>query len=307
MSLGRDSADGTLQIAHKAAATTPSSGTAVSSRTEALPGFCSEVPSGILHLTSLVDSLWQCRDEGELPSAPWRTGPSSEEPPRHDCVITRDRLLSMRRPFSLLDTKMMTLITKPMFSGSGSWGMRLQKAPRERAGAALLWQPDGSHRMRWADMNATQVSSNASSGRTDVSEGFFEAVSPPESSSGSEPSEVIVGPSHFAFDPVGPQAMRLCSTYGEQVEIRSSEGCLYYSEIELLSFARGGRTHQQPLSFGSVLHVNGHADKCRPCLFERAAGRCRRLWLCDFCHMHMGRKQKAVKPKSFPGDTVEHD
>lgn len=47
------------------------------------------------------------------------------------------------------------------------------------------------------------------------------------------------------------------------------------------------------LSFGSVLHLCGHLDHCRPCMFERKARRCKKSWLCDFCHFHGDRARSS--------------
>jgi len=105
--------------------------------------------------------------------------------------------------------------------------------------------------------------------------------------------EVVIGPSHFAFTPLGASDLPLPDGRGGQVVMKSSAGAVCYSDVKRLTLVRRG-PERQPLSFGSALHLNGHTDKCRPCLFERAPGRCRRLWLCDFCHMHEGRRHKVT-------------
>ncbi|CAJ1416266.1 unnamed protein product [Effrenium voratum] len=48
----------------------------------------------------------------------------------------------------------------------------------------------------------------------------------------------------------------------------------------------------QVRSFGSLLHSCRTEAPCRPCMFERVPGRCKKAWLCDFCHLHSGRKRK---------------
>ncbi|CAK8985954.1 unnamed protein product, partial [Durusdinium trenchii] len=34
-------------------------------------------------------------------------------------------------------------------------------------------------------------------------------------------------------------------------------------------------------------------------MFERVPGRCKKAWLCDFCHLHAGRKKKG-EPSTDP-------
>jgi len=75
--------------------------------------------------------------------------------------------------------------------------------------------------------------------------------------------------------------------------IKSTTECLVYSEIRLLTKAR----KVAPLSFGSAKHVSKKNDQpCRPCMFEsQKPGRCKRSWLCDFCHMNHPRSRLPQK------------
>jgi len=78
------------------------------------------------------------------------------------------------------------------------------------------------------------------------------------------------------------------------VPIKSNSGCLFLSDVLRLTRARA----EAPLSFGSVQH---HATKlatsCRACMFEQRPGRCKKSWLCDFCHLRHPRREKASRAK----------
>jgi len=110
---------------------------------------------------------------------------------------------------------------------------------------------------------------------------------PDTASDGEEPTQVLVGPSPLASIfhnindfclPSGPDSRR---------RIRSSADALFFSETKMLSASRPGGG---PVSFGSVPHLClASGGKCRPCMFEKSRHRkCRRSWLCDFCHLHVG-------------------
>lgn len=108
-----------------------------------------------------------------------------------------------------------------------------------------------------------------------------------------EDADVIVGPTNLAVMPSKLEALflpDLCGG-GPVVPVGSSSRCLRLSDTLRLSRARSG---EAPLSFGSVLHLNyGAGQPCRPCMFERWAGRCNKSWLCDFCHLHTVRPDRS--------------
>eukprot|EP00448_Togula_jolla_P013273 CAMPEP_0170580630 /NCGR_PEP_ID=MMETSP0224-20130122/6610_1 /TAXON_ID=285029 /ORGANISM="Togula jolla, Strain CCCM 725" /LENGTH=250 /DNA_ID=CAMNT_0010903715 /DNA_START=170 /DNA_END=920 /DNA_ORIENTATION=- len=100
--------------------------------------------------------------------------------------------------------------------------------------------------------------------------------------------EIVVGPTAQATSAVSMDALSLSheDEHGRHYfPILSSPGCLYLGDVRRLSQAR---LRSAPLSFGSIVHLNfGATQNCRPCMFEKQrSGRCRRSWLCDFCHMH---------------------
>jgi len=109
-------------------------------------------------------------------------------------------------------------------------------------------------------------------------------------------ADVIIGPTHLAVRPMAfeelslqkePQAFQGVDK-AENFPITSRRNMLSLSDIQRLRHWRevdGWR----PLSFGSVLHLCNHTEHCRPCMFERKARRCRKSWLCDFCHLHTDR------------------
>lgn len=111
-------------------------------------------------------------------------------------------------------------------------------------------------------------------------------------SEASEPgcsAELVVGPTDLAVQPYRLEDLclpdRLPSGHVVQAPLQSGPRCVSLRDMARLSAARPA---QAPLSFGSTLHLNygGPQSKCRPCMFERWAGRCTKSVLCDFCHMH---------------------
>jgi len=99
--------------------------------------------------------------------------------------------------------------------------------------------------------------------------------------------EVIVGPTHFAFWDRNVEDAWIPGG-GEAFPVLSRPNKLVFTDLQRLSRLR----EQTPLSFGSLLHACGQESNCRPCMFERAPGRCRKVWLCDFCHLHTRRRRK---------------
>eukprot|EP00929_Paragymnodinium_shiwhaense_P122080 TRINITY_DN94626_c0_g1_i1.p1 TRINITY_DN94626_c0_g1~~TRINITY_DN94626_c0_g1_i1.p1 ORF type:complete len:320 (-),score=40.23 TRINITY_DN94626_c0_g1_i1:61-1020(-) len=95
----------------------------------------------------------------------------------------------------------------------------------------------------------------------------------------------VLGPTEHAFRASAEGSLR-------PTNIRSSARELYFSDVLFLCQART----TAPLSFGSVQHYlyGSGCDNtfCRPCMFERSAGRCIRGTLCDFCHLDVSRQRK---------------
>mmetsp|Transcript_59749 Transcript_59749/g.165165 ORF Transcript_59749/g.165165 Transcript_59749/m.165165 type:complete len:422 (+) Transcript_59749:95-1360(+) len=111
-----------------------------------------------------------------------------------------------------------------------------------------------------------------------------------------ESADVLVGPTYLAVQPMKLEELSLPESAGKNGSIRkvplgSNSRCLSFSDAMRLARLRQG---EAPLSFGSTLHVNfGPGQPCRPCMFERWAGRCDKSWLCDFCHLHTVHKRRA--------------
>mmetsp|Transcript_31757 Transcript_31757/g.69403 ORF Transcript_31757/g.69403 Transcript_31757/m.69403 type:complete len:263 (-) Transcript_31757:125-913(-) len=117
----------------------------------------------------------------------------------------------------------------------------------------------------------------------------LESVCSDASSTTEDPTEVVVGPTSRATSAVPINSLSLAQVDGSgrrhYFPIKSGPRCTCLGDVMRLSFAR---SPSAPLSFGSVLHLNfGTLQPCRPCMFEKQrSGRCRRSWLCDFCHLH---------------------
>jgi len=110
--------------------------------------------------------------------------------------------------------------------------------------------------------------------------------------SGDEDDEIIIGPTQFAVP--GSRFEEVWIPEGNKrypVLSRPDRLCI----TDILRLSRLVKDSGAPLSFGSLLHICGHQQKCRPCMFERVPGRCRKLWLCDFCHSHVGRRHRSIQ------------
>jgi len=95
--------------------------------------------------------------------------------------------------------------------------------------------------------------------------------------------EIIVGPTKHAARPYDLNQLGVFSWRTQSLEpIRSTQSALYLTDVIRLTEAH---MPTRPLSFGSVLHLNGLVE-CRACTFERANRVCKKKWLCDSCHMH---------------------
>lgn len=123
--------------------------------------------------------------------------------------------------------------------------------------------------------------------------------------------QIIVGPSEHAFRPKPFRAIKLPaikvpdraddspSTSTPSTELTARSSVQEFSELEsrpgrlsLLDILRLSRARQEaPASFGSAQHLSGEVANCRTCIFERFPGRCRKRWLCDFCHLHQWHKR----------------
>jgi len=107
--------------------------------------------------------------------------------------------------------------------------------------------------------------------------------------------EIIVGPTKHAAKPYDLNQLGVFSWRTQSWEpIRSTQSTLYLTDVIRLT---EGHMPTRPLSFGSVLHLNGLVE-CRACTFERANRVCKKKWLCDSCHMHT-RVHTGVKIGTF--------
>eukprot|EP00933_Yihiella_yeosuensis_P064527 TRINITY_DN67921_c0_g1_i1.p1 TRINITY_DN67921_c0_g1~~TRINITY_DN67921_c0_g1_i1.p1 ORF type:complete len:155 (-),score=10.14 TRINITY_DN67921_c0_g1_i1:150-614(-) len=112
--------------------------------------------------------------------------------------------------------------------------------------------------------------------------------------------EAIIGPTEHAAAPWSLKELWVSESEAGKVRVRSNSRTISVADY-LALLAVGGNS--VPLSFGSLLHVNGRREHCRPCMFERSVGRCRKTWLCDFCHMHTGgNRNKKRTPTSKLAD-----
>mmetsp|Transcript_55066 Transcript_55066/g.131223 ORF Transcript_55066/g.131223 Transcript_55066/m.131223 type:complete len:189 (+) Transcript_55066:112-678(+) len=106
---------------------------------------------------------------------------------------------------------------------------------------------------------------------------------------------ILLGPSQTCTAPFLIHNLRLPSRRRFPGPMQSNEDCIALSDILRLSEARS----EFPLSFGSAKHIiSGSGEHCRPCMFERRAGRCSKAWLCDFCHLHT---KQTAKPTTQQG------
>lgn len=113
-----------------------------------------------------------------------------------------------------------------------------------------------------------------------------------------EELDVIVGPTANA---VMPKAFEELILPGPERAIRSNPSALYLSDIMVL--CQAGR---RALSFGSVLHLCMQEEHCRPCMFERKSRKCKKSWLCDFCHLHAEFAHRTLKKVMQSNDSALH-
>lgn len=147
-------------------------------------------------------------------------------------------------------------------------------APAEPSGADAA-SPGGRRRRKSMRQVAQEVTAAADS----EAEMQLEA--------GPEDVEIIVGPTDHAVLPLSFEKLWIND---DSVAVRSRSKHLSVSDVLLL------KSEPEPTntvrSFGSLLHSCRTEATCRPCMFERVPGRCKKAWLCDFCHLHSGRKKK---------------
>lgn len=153
----------------------------------------------------------------------------------------------------------------------------------------------------------------------------LEAITPPDSDAEIErinsvakhgmDEEVIVGPTSHAVAPKTFEELWIPGVLGNEAErfsVISRPSCLSLADVfrlgnaglqvkptDALETTELAESDPQPhRSFGSLLHFYSPDVVCRPCMFERIPGRCRKAVLCDFCHMHSGRKRRGVEAES---------
>jgi hypothetical protein len=147
------------------------------------------------------------------------------------------------------------------------------------------------------------------------------------SESGDLEQEVLIGPTDMGVSglPITLQQLYLppflrngvpnFNADASPVPIRSGPRRMILSEYLRLKHCRPPAA----ISFGSAIHLNFGPDQgCRPCMYERRPGRCAKSFLCDFCHLHVGRNfrrqvvvskarglGKASSAASGPGEEAE--
>lgn len=153
----------------------------------------------------------------------------------------------------------------------------------------------------------------------------MEVITPPDSDAEIErvssvakhgiDEEVIVGPTKHAVAPKKFEELWIPGVLGKEAErssVISRPSCLSLADVfrlgnaglqvkptDSLETTEPAEADPQPhRSFGSLLHFCSPDAVCRPCMFERIPGRCRKSVLCDFCHMHSGRKRRGVDAES---------
>lgn len=147
----------------------------------------------------------------------------------------------------------------------------------------------------------------------------------PDSEDDEEDVEFVLGPTAAAFSPYSVDFVRFpgISPSGEPVlhSVRSRSHVIYLSDVPhliLLGKLLGGRG---ALSFGSVVHFQQDGTPravlmdaceqhdrerwCRPCMFERRGRRCRKSWLCDFCHVHLQRTPRGTGRNALSRHAIE--
>mmetsp|Transcript_24379 Transcript_24379/g.44741 ORF Transcript_24379/g.44741 Transcript_24379/m.44741 type:complete len:227 (-) Transcript_24379:68-748(-) len=113
--------------------------------------------------------------------------------------------------------------------------------------------------------------------------------------------EVQVGPSFHSAHPLYLPNIRLPSTVRYPAPCQSNPRAVALSDVLRLTEVR-----RPPASFGSAVHlIQGVGTACRPCMFERRAGRCSKAILCDFCHLHT--RPGAVSHYQPVGPVVQRD
>jgi len=175
--------------------------------------------------------------------------------------------------------------------GYGAYG-KLQTAQQ-------VLRPNVLGRSRRRDVEDASSASFTSSARSVKVRRHFSRFVPEDSDSDGleeQPElDIIVGPTSLAFGTMVSSDIHLPSAGGVQgtVALRSHAKQLSVGDCFRLASAAA-----VPMSFGSAAHIMGMQQSCRPCMFEHWPGRCKKSWLCDFCHGHDFREIKASSKKS---------
>lgn len=119
-------------------------------------------------------------------------------------------------------------------------------------------------------------------------EHLFATIRRNPTASSVENVEFVVGPTELAVAPnklsnlwlEGPDA-------GMRQPVKSSSGCVYLSDVQRLDL-RTCMNENLPVSFGTLNHLCGKQSHCKPCVFQRRRQKCKKGWLCDLCHLHLG-------------------
>lgn len=289
-------------------------------------GFSEHVPIKVLILTQATHRLFEAFEDGttkvpskrrQVVSGPWvpaenvaKAGGATGKPAQFPS-ISRSLMLSMRgstpptarsRPATLPHSRRSATeagSTSPeggepqrrSLSDSTDYKISRRRSSVEEnpASTARTYYSDSQRRLE-----AVAPGSPASSQLEVFNEDEAGELSLEDSAASecSTDDEVIVGPTPLAVQPLSFSELSIPG--GGKNSILSGVASVRISEVVRLKCPRGSSAEPLPLSYGSILHICGHEDRCRPCMFERSAGRCRKSWLCDFCHMHTGRKRKVT-------------
>jgi len=289
----------------------------------------SRMPRLVMDLHLLCDAMWEVEAHDAVKAAPLVPHVASIDPPR----ISRETFLAMRplrvqvdpsERVKVLGLRPGSMSTKNLSTAPRSWGCESVRSASPSTGgvspchsnpmsavhgsvnqqnlmsefesdlAALLATLTYTGKVLPSPRAASKVQSTglvARSGSDDDIESVMSSDSDPEG------TDIIVGPTHLAVSPKEFDDLRLRDRDGQYVKLKSSSRALFFSDIQRLTAAPQGGLYNTLLSFGSSLHLNKMTQYCRPCMFERRARNCHKMWLCDFCHMHTSQTHKSTRDK----------
>jgi len=274
----------------------------------------SRMPRLVMDLHLLCDAMWEVEAHDVVKSAPLVPHIASIDAPR----ISRETFLAMRplrvqvdpservkvlgfRPGSTSASSaspstmdVSPCHSNPMSAVHGSVNPRNQMSEFESDLAALLATLTRTGKVFPSPRAASKVQSAGLVARSSSDDDTQSVMS---SDSDPEGTEIIVGPTHLAVSPKEFDDLRLRDRDGQYVKLKSSSRALFLSDIQRLTAAPQGGLYNTLLSFGSSLHLNKMTQYCRPCMFERRARNCHKMWLCDFCHMHTSQTHKSTRDK----------